>query len=117
MEYKMVLVIRNDLKLSCGKLAVQASHAAVQCSESTKKHKTHWYKAWEKEGAKKVAVKAQDLKHLYRLKADAQALDLAAVLISDAGLTEVPPGTVTCLGIGPGPADIMDKVTGNLTLL
>jgi len=38
-------------------------------------------------------------------------------LVRDRGLTQVPPGTITCLGLGPAPADLLDSLTGNLTLL
>ena len=117
MDYKLVIVVRDDQKLSTGKLAVQVAHAAVNCSIATKKSNTKWYTPWYKEGQKKVVVRAFDLKHLYELKSIAEGLRLQTSLIIDAGLTEVPPETVTCLGIGPGPNEIIDKVTGELKLL
>ncbi|TMI59245.1 hypothetical protein E6H18_00155 [Candidatus Bathyarchaeota archaeon] len=47
----------------------------------------------------------------------AHAAVSAAELVRDRGLTQVPPGTITCLGLGPAPADLLDSLTGNLTLL
>jgi PTH2 family peptidyl-tRNA hydrolase len=47
----------------------------------------------------------------------AEALDIVAVTIEDRGLTEVPPGTVTALGLGPDLSSKLDKVTGSLPLL
>ena len=42
---------------------------------------------------------------------------MAAYIISDAGHTEIPAGTKTVLGIGPAPDNIIDQVTGKLSLL
>ena len=117
LDYKLVVIVRDDLKLSTGKLAVQVAHAAVNCSMSAKKNKSSWYSSWFQEGQKKVVVRAFDLKHIYELKSEAESLRLSTSLVIDAGLTEVPPGTVTCLGVGPGPNEIVDKVTGELKLL
>ncbi|WP_455392722.1 peptidyl-tRNA hydrolase Pth2 [[Eubacterium] cellulosolvens] len=117
MEYKLVIVVRDDLTLSTGKLAVQVAHAAVNCALITKKDNNKWFSAWHREGQKKVVVRGFDLEQLHELKYRAKELNLAASLIVDAGLTEVPPETVTCLGIGPGPNEIVDKITGELKLL
>ena len=116
-DYKMVIVVRDDLKLSSGKLAVQVAHAAVECSFTSKRKKPKWFKMWKEQGAKKVVVRVDSLEDLYRLKDEAKGLGLIAEIIKDAGLTEVPPGTETVLGIGPGPSNIIDKITGNLPLL
>lgn len=115
-DYKMVMVVRKDLKLSPGKLAVQASHAAVQCALKSKEENNHFRK-WFDEGQKKVMVKCDDVDHMEFLKKVAENKGLTSCIITDAGLTEIPPGTKTCLGIGPGPDDVVDEVTGDLTLL
>ncbi len=114
---KMVVVVREDLSLSCGKTAVQVAHAAVECTLKAEKAKDPYLKDWLREGQKKVVVKAKDLRELYELEFKARSLGLTTAIIRDAGLTEVPPGTVTCLGIGPGPEETINKVTGNLPLL
>ncbi len=117
MKNKMVVVVRGDLPLSCGKIAVQVAHAAVECTLKSKRVKNPYLEEWLKEGQKKVVVKVQDLRELYELEFKAKSLGLVTSLIRDAGLTEVPPGTITCLGIGPGPEEIVNKVTGSLPLL
>ena len=116
-EYKMVIVSRKDLKLSIGKLAVQVGHAAVACALSTKKNNSDWFNKWNNEGAKKAVVKVDSEKDFYLLKEKAEQLKIAAYIISDAGLTEIPAGTKTVLGLGPAPSEIIDQVTGDLPLL
>lgn len=116
-RYKQVLVFRSDLKLSKGKIAAQAGHAAVSASEEARKRHREWWKAWMAEGQCKIAVKVKNEKELLELEKQAQELALPCALIVDRGLTEIPPGTVTCLGIGPTPSEKVDKLTGDLPLL
>jgi PTH2 family peptidyl-tRNA hydrolase len=116
-KYKLVVVTRQDLKLSTGKLAVQVAHAAVTCALQAKKYSPDDFKEWFEEGQRKVVVKVPDLRALHELKVEAEAFGLVTSLVQDAGLTEVEPGTVTVLGIGPAREKEVDRITGALSLL
>lgn len=114
MEYKQAIVIRADLNLSIGKTAAQASHASLSAYLVTGKIPAG---KWEKEGAKKVVLKASSEAELRELHEKAKRRGLPCALIRDAGLTEIPAGTITALGIGPEKSELIDKVTGSLPLL
>jgi len=116
-RYKQVVVMRNDLKMSRGKIAAQAGHAAVSAAEEARKKCNDWWKAWIKEGQCKIAVKAESEQELLELERKAKRSKLPTALIVDRGLTELPPDTVTCLGIGPAPSVQVDAITGQLPLL
>jgi PTH2 family peptidyl-tRNA hydrolase len=117
MEYKMVIAVRKDIKLSGGKMAAQVAHAAVSCALAAKKRSPRSFDAWIEEGQRKVVVKVADLKELQELRVAADDAGLVNCLITDAGRTELPPNTVTCLGIGPAPEHELDRVTGHLGLM
>jgi len=116
-RYKQAIVFRTDLRLSKGKIASQAGHAAVSAAEKARNHKREWWKGWIEEGQCKIAVKVKSEKELLELERQAKEMALPCALIVDRGLTEVPPETLTCLGIGPAPAEKIDKITGMLRLL
>jgi len=109
--------MRNDLKVSRGKIAAQAGHAAVSAAEEARKKCSDWWRAWMKEGQCKIAVRAESEQELVELERKAKRLKLPTALIVDKGLTELPPDTVTCLGIGPAPSAQVDAITGKLPLL
>lgn len=113
-DYKQCIIVRDDLKLSRGKLAVQVAHAAVSTYEFADEKVRD---AWKEQGQKKVVLRVPCLRDLFELRDLARRHGLPAVLITDAGLTEVPPGTTTVLGIGPAQAGELDKITGSLKLL
>lgn len=116
-EYKMVIVMRTDLKMSKGKLAAQAAHAAVNCAFASKKKDSKSFDKWYSDGQKKVVLKVDSLEKLYELKAVADANGLVNSIITDAGRTEIAPGSVTCIGIGPSSDAVLDKITGELSML
>ena len=113
----MVIVTRKDLKLSKGKLAAQVAHAAVSCALETKKKNSKWFKKWMNEGSKKAVVKTDDEQDFFELKLKADELNIFSIIVSDAGHTEIPAGTKTVIGIGPAPKNLIDQVTGHLSLL
>ncbi|KAJ2971781.1 hypothetical protein NUW54_g12420 [Trametes sanguinea] len=65
----------------------------------------------------KIALKATSEEELLELEAIAKSLNLAARSIVDAGRTQIAAGSRTVLGIGPGPVELVNKVTGKLRLL
>ena len=112
--YKQVIVVRKDLKLDKGKLAVQVAHASL---ESYNRSDKMIRKKWEAEGGKKVVAKVDTLKDMIRLNQEAKDIGLPCALIRDAGKTSILPGTTTALGIGPAREDEIDRVTGKLKIL
>lgn len=116
MRYKQVIVVRKDLGMSCGKLAVQVAHASLEAAEVARRRIPSIYEEWREEGAKKVVVQVESEDDLIKVYSEALERDLPAVLIRDAGLTELEPGTPTAVGIGPQENERIDKVTGRLRL-
>ena len=116
-QFKQVIVVRRDLEMGKGKIAVQVAHAAVTAAEEARKKFTEWWEAWLREGQCKVAVRVDSLDEILQLERKSKELRLPSALITDRGLTQIDPGTTTCLGIGPAPSSLIDTLTGNLSLL
>ena len=111
---KQVILVRKDLELSKGKLASQVSHGSVEAV--LKSHKDNVAK-WRSQGMKKTVLRVDSLEDLHKFKIAAEDIGLIVALITDAGRTEIEPGTTTCLAIGPDDEKKIDAITGNLKLL
>jgi len=63
-----------------------------------------------------VVLKGDSESQLFELadKADKEGIPYA--IIRDAGHTQLEPGTVTALAVGPARDDTVDRVTGDLSL-
>jgi PTH2 family peptidyl-tRNA hydrolase len=113
----MTIMLRVDLGMSAGKMIVQACHAAVEASDETKRQNHKTWRNWKNGGGKKVALECESLEELDKLENKAKDLGLQAIRVQDAGYTELPPGSVTCLAIGRDREEQVDLVTGNLPLI
>jgi len=112
-NYKQVILVRKDVKMSRAKTAVQCAHASVEAVlKSNQINIEQWIKF-----SKKVVLEVKDEKELIKFKKLADNNKLVNALIKDAGLTEVEPGTITCLAIGPDDEKKIDKVKGKLKML
>lgn len=114
MPYKQVILVREDLNLPKGKLSAQVAHAAVDASSKSDKKLVD---LWKKDGGKKIVLKVNDEKELFKYKQMAEDNGLKTALITDAGHTVVEPGTITCLGIGPDEEEKIDGITGKLKMM
>ncbi|KAL7031366.1 hypothetical protein ACKWTF_006976 [Chironomus riparius] len=116
-KLKMVIVIRADLKLTKGKIASQAAHAAVSCFQKSIVNNESVANKWLNIGQPKIVLKVNTEEELELLKQKATDLNIITSLISDAGRTQVSFGTVTCLGLGPDYDEKIDAIVKDLKLL
>ncbi len=112
--FKQVILVRNDLKMSKGKLATQSAHSSVEATLKSDKEKI---KEWRKDGMKKVVLRVDSEKELLNYNQLAKDNSLVTSLITDAGKTFFKEPTRTCLAIGPDEEEKIDKITRKLKLI
>jgi len=115
--HKLVVVVRGELRLTAGKAAVQVAHASVMLARRAETESRREFEIWWAGGQRKIALVVPTLEELVELERRARAEHIPTAWVEDAGLTEVPAGTRTCLGLGPAPDATLDPITGRLPLL
>jgi PTH2 family peptidyl-tRNA hydrolase len=110
---KQAIAARADLGMGEGKLAAQVAHASLQAYEEAAPADQ---REWKGGGQKKVVLQANSESELFELAESARVEGVAHAIIRDAGHTELEPGTVTALAVGPAPDEDVDAVTGDLSL-
>ena len=66
-EINQAIIVRNDLKMGKGKIAVQVAHASLSSAEIVKKHDHNIFKRWTLNGQAKIALKVQSLEELLEI--------------------------------------------------
>ncbi|MFH1586565.1 MAG: peptidyl-tRNA hydrolase Pth2 [Candidatus Diapherotrites archaeon] len=116
MDFKQIIIVRTDLKMSPGKTSAQVAHASVSALEKALKKEPGWVEEWRNSGQEKVVLKVSSKKELFEWFEKLKKL-FPAALIKDAGRTQIAPGEATCVGVGPAPEPEIDKFTSELKLL
>lgn len=114
-DFKMVLVVRNDLKMGKGKIAAQCSHATLGLYKKLLRRAPKALNRWENCGQVKVVLKTESEEDMLVLQGRAKSLQLPNHITIDAGRTQIAPNSRTVMAI-LGPADLVDDVTGGLKL-
>lgn len=112
--YKMVIVIRKDLDMRCGKIAVQVGHGVVASLLMTQ---AGVKQSWIDEGQKKVVLKVNNLEKLIELEKKAIENNIMTSSIIDFGLTQVDPNTKTGMAFEITKEEVIDKITDGIPLL
>ncbi|GAB4854317.1 hypothetical protein Ancab_022904 [Ancistrocladus abbreviatus] len=116
-ELKMVLVVRQDLKMGAGKIASQCAHAATGMYAELMQSQRSLLRQWEQCGQPKIVVTCKNQQEMNKLKEAAESIGLPTFVVADAGRTQIAAGSKTVLAIGPGRKASVDSVTGRQRLL
>jgi len=116
LEYKQVIILRKDLKMSRGKAAVQASHAAVAAAIKAMRERQREFTIWWRTGQMKIVLAVDSEEELLDLEAKLRPTGVILVKINDAGRTQLPPNTTTALGVGPHAKKDVESITSTLKL-
>lgn len=125
-DIKQVIVMRKDLNMRKGKMVAQGAHASWKAILNIAEYNdttlviplTDDIKPWLTENFKKICVSVDSEKELLEIYENAKNAHILCGLITDSGLTEfngVP--TNTCIAVGPGRSEEIDKICGHLKLL
>ena len=92
------ILVRSDLKMGKGKIGGQCGHAVqgllLQCPKPL-------FITYNNYSSTKIVVKVSDDEELNQFTVLCRDKGLPYCLVTDAGKTQVDPGTKTVLGIGP----------------
>lgn len=116
-EIKQAIILRTDLEMSKGKTVAQACHASLMSYFEAERADKKIAEEWLKNGEKKIVLKVADEEALIKLFKAFEYKGVPAALVTDAGLTQIPPGSKTALGVGPWKGSEIDQFTKPLKLL
>jgi len=113
-RYTQAIIVRKDIEIPKGKLAVQVAHASV--GAIMRRPNVVIMHNWFNEGQRKIVFKVNSLNDLYSIKVLADEKDIPNYLVEDFACTVFKEPTVTCIGLGPVSIEKMNEITKGLKL-
>lgn len=116
-ELRLWLAVRVDLGMSPGKIAAQAMHAAFGLRGYLTDNKPSLLSAYEEGASTKICVRVRSLTELERVCLEADVAKIPYHAVSDAGRSEIAPGTMTVCLFGPAYRDELPPFLRRLQVL
>ncbi|CAI0390618.1 unnamed protein product [Linum tenue] len=98
-DFKMVLVVRNDLKMGKGKIAAQCSHATLGLYKKLLNRGPKALNRWEMCAQPKVVLKIDTEEDMLLLQEKAKSLKIPSHITIDAGRTQIAPNSRTVMAL------------------
>ena len=109
-DTKLVLVVRQDLKMGKGKAAAQCCHATLAAYKQARRKCPEILRVWEATGQPKITLKCDTEEEMMLLLGQARSLGLVSYVVADAGRTQIAAGSHTVLAVGPAAGSLVDQV-------
>lgn len=129
MTFKQVFIINSDLGMGKGKIAGQVAHAMVYYMEEILLYVEgqapeneilfERFVVWREEEhglMKKIILKANE-EEMKKILCELTVREIEKFAVYDAGLTQVEPGSFTCIVVEPLEEEKCDELFGHLRLL
>ncbi len=116
-DIKQVIIVRSDIEMGRGKVAAQVAHASLMSYFEAESMDREIARKWLETGEKKIVLKLEGEDALRKFFEAFKFKKIPCALVSDAGFTQIPPGTKTALGVGPWASGDIDLLTRGLKLL
>ena len=115
-EMKLVLVVNDEPGMTAGKIAAQCSHATLAVYHSSTEPQGGAAAVGER-GAEEDRVEVPQRDGVATARHRGEGCEASALIVEDAGRTQVAAGSCTVIAIGPAPESAVNAVTGALRLL
>lgn len=109
----LVLVVRKELNMSPGKVAVQCCHALIMALDTDEDDAID---LWMDSNPQRYCIyQVETLSELHMLAQTGMRHGVGVHIVEDAGRTEVEPGSETVLALGPGEHSLLTNLVASLT--
>jgi peptidyl-tRNA hydrolase len=118
----MIFLVRNDIKMSKGKIAGQIGDATQYIIEECIQRKYLTYITWKRfYNSQKIVLKVNSEKEFYELHSKlvdlSHKLHFPVKIVKNKQETQIPENIPIVVGFGPIKRNIVDYIIGNLKLL